>query len=119
MLYDLLVAKQPCDIIIFLSEVYVRILTNQIVSVSNDLLCMSGRHTKHVDIHTRHTKHNLFLDKGTNFILCFYFDMCKLLRAYPFVDMYEIFMPSVHYLPETFKIINKSYVEYCSKNFKK
>ena len=32
-----LAVKQPCDIIFFLSEVYVRILINQIVSIFNDI----------------------------------------------------------------------------------
>ena len=46
---NFLVAKHPCDIIVFLSEVYVRILTNQIVSISNDLLRLPGKYdlTKH------------------------------------------------------------------------
>ena len=35
---NVLVVKQPCDIIVYLSEVYVRILYNQIVLISNDLL---------------------------------------------------------------------------------
>ena len=105
-----MIAKQPCDIIVFLSEVYGRFLTNQILSISNDLLHMSGEY----GLSTRHTKRNLFV----NFIGGFYFDMCKLLTAYPFVDMYEKFVPNVHYLTETFKIINKSYLEYCSKTFK-
>ena len=100
-----MIAKQPCDIIVFLSEVYVRNLTNQIVSISNDLLCMSGEY----GLSTRHTKRNLFVDSGINFIVGFYFDMCKLLTAYPFVDMYEKFVPNVNYLTEAFKIINKSY----------
>ena len=37
-----LAVKQPCDVVVFLSEVYVRILTNQIVSISNYIFCMSG-----------------------------------------------------------------------------
>ena len=110
-----LAAKQACDIIFFSSEVYVRILTNQIVSFSNDLLCISGEY----GLSTRHTKLNLCLDSSANFICGFYFAMSKLLRVYPFVDMYEKFVPNFHYLPETFKIISKSYLEYCSKKFKK
>ena len=80
-----LVTKQPCDIILFLSEVDVRILTNQIVSVSNDLLYISGEYS----LSKRHTKCNLPLDSSANFIRGFYFNMRKLLRAYSFVDMYE------------------------------
>ena len=41
---NFLAAKNPCDVIIFLSEVYVRILTNQVVSISNDFLRMPGEY---------------------------------------------------------------------------
>ena len=67
----------------------------------------------------RHTKRNLSLDSGSNFIRGFYFDTYRLLIAYPSVDMYEKFVPNVHYLSEMFKIINKFYLEYCSKKYKK
>ena len=90
---NFLVVKQPCDIIVSLSEVYVRILTNQIVSIFNDLLRIQ--------------------------VSIFYFDMCKLLRADTFVCMCEKCLPNVAYSAETFKIINKPYLEYCSKKFNK
>ena len=112
---NFLVVKQPCDIIVSLSEVYVRILTNEIVSISNDLLCMSGEY----GLSTICEKRNLFLDSSANFICGLYFDMCKLLRADTFVYMYEKFVPNVDYLVETLKIINKPYLEYCSKKFNK
>ena len=104
-----LVTKQLCDIIVFLSEVDVRILTNQIVSISNDLSCISGEYS----LSRRHTKCNLPFDSSANFIRGFYFNMCKLLRVYAFVDMYE------KSLWQMFKVINKSCLKYCSKKFKK
>ena len=110
---NFLVVKQPCDIIIFLSEVYVRILTNQIVSISNDPLHMSGGY----GLPTMCEKRNLFLDSGANFIRGFHFDMYKLLRGKTFVYMYENFVSNVDYFAETFKIINKLYLEHWSKKF--
>ena len=63
--------------IVFLSEVYLRILTNQIVSISNNLLCLSGEY----GLSKRCEKRELFLDSCANFIHTFYFDMCKLLSG--------------------------------------
>ena len=51
-----LVSKQPCDIIVFLSEVYVGIFTNQIISISNDVLCVSGEY----DLSTRRCSQVIF-----------------------------------------------------------
>ena len=67
---------------------------------------------------TLHEKCDLFLDSEANFICEFYFDMCKLLNVFPFVGMYEKFVPNVDYSPETFKTMKKPYLEYCSKKFK-
>ena len=113
---NFLVAKDPCNIIVFLSKVYVRILTSQVFSISNDLLLLPGKYdlTKYDS-----SKRDLFLDSCVNFIRCFYFDMCKLLRPFGFFHMYENFAPNVDYSAETFKIINKSYLEYCAKKFNK
>ena len=55
---NFLVANQPCDIIVFLSEVYVRILTYQVVSIFNDLLSMSDKKMTKFDS----SKRDLFLD---------------------------------------------------------
>ena len=41
------------------------------------------------------SKRNLFLDSCINFICCFYFDMCKLLRPSDFFHIYEHFEPNV------------------------
>ena len=113
---NFLVAKHPCDIIVFLSEVYVRILSKQVVSISNDLLRLLSMYdlTKYGP-----SKHDFFLDSCVNFIRCFYFDMCKLLRPSDFFHLYENFAPNVDYSVETFKIINKSYLDYCAKKFNK
>ena len=69
---NFLVAKHRCDIFVFLSDVYVRILTNQVASISNDLLRMPGKYdlTK-----CGSSKGDLFLDSCVNFIRCFYFDV--------------------------------------------
>ena len=113
---NFLVAKHPCDSMVFLSEVYVRILTNQVVSISNDLLRMPGKY----DL-TKYglSKRNLFLDSCVIFIRCFCFDMCKLLRLSGFFHICENFAPNADYSAETFKIINKSYLECCAKKFNK
>ena len=100
-----LAAKHSCDIIVSLSKVYVRILTNQIVSISNDLLCLSGEYSLSTMLEKRH----LFLDNDVNFIRLFYFDMCQLSNAFPFVSLYEKFVPNDGYWPETYKIIKKPY----------
>ena len=107
-----LVAKQPCGIINFLSEVYVRILTNQIVSISNDLLFMSGKY----GLSTRHTKRDLFLDSGANFICGFYFNMCKLLTLFrmewgggtkrPFYQFSPVTSTKVGISPQNFLTFN-------------
>ena len=110
-----LVVKQPCDIVVYLSEVYVRILTNQIVSISNDLLSMSGEQ----NLSTIRDKCDMFVDSSVESICSFYFDMCKLLRPETFVYMYDNFVPNVDHSAETFKIINKSYLEYYLKKFNK
>ena len=106
---NVLVAKHPFDIIVFLSEVYVRILTSEVVSISNDLLHLPGNYDL---IKYGSSKDDLFLDSCTNFICCFYFDMCRLLRPSGFVHMYENFAPNVDYSAKTFEIINKFYLEY-------
>ena len=113
---DFLVVKHPCDIIVFLSEVYVRILTNQVISISNKLLHLPGKCdlTKYSS-----SKRDLFWDSCVNFFWCFHFDMCQLLRSSGFFHMYESFPPDVDYSAETFKIINKSYLKYCAKKFNK
>ena len=77
----------------FLSELYVRILTNQIVSISNDLLHMQGEY----GVSMLCLKRNLFLNNGANFIKSLYFDMCKLLSADAFACIYEKFVPNVDY----------------------
>ena len=105
---NFLVVKQPCDILVSLSEVYVKILVNQIVLISNfpgkyDLAKFDS------------TKHDLFILKSS-FIRCFYFDVCKLLRLSGFIHIHKHFAPNVDYLTETFKIINKSYLDYCVKS---
>ena len=110
---NFLVVKHPCDIIVFLSEVYVRILSNQVFLISNDVLRSPGKYglAKYGP-----SKRDLLFDSCVNFICCFYFDMCKLLRLSGFFHIYENFAPNVDYSPETFKIINKSYLGYCEKS---
>ena len=113
---NFLVAKHPCNVIAFLSEVYVKILTNQVVSISIDLLRMPGRYDL---TNYGSSKRDLFLNSYFNFIRCFYFQMCKLLRPSGFFHMYEHFVSNINYLAETFSIINKSYLEYSAKKFNK
>ena len=39
-----IIVKHPCKLVIFLPEFYLRILTNHLVSISNDILCMEGEY---------------------------------------------------------------------------
>ena len=39
---NFIIVKQLSELVIFLSEVYLRILTNYLVSISNEMLCMEG-----------------------------------------------------------------------------
>ena len=98
-----LVAEQPCELAVNLTEVWIRILINDAVSISNNFLiddeyCLSSRKEKRA----------LFLDSCVQFVKSFYFDACKLLNADAFVYMYEKFEPNVHYYANTLKVINKS-----------
>ena len=54
---NFVVAKHSCDIV-FLSEFYNRILTNQLVSISNNILDMIGE----FNLFILHEKCNLFLN---------------------------------------------------------
>ena len=97
-----LVAGQPCELAVNLSEVWIRILINDVVSISNNSLiddeyCLSSRKEKRA----------LFLDSCVQFVKSFYFDACKLLNTDAFVYMCEKFEPNVHYYANTLKIINK------------
>ena len=64
-----LVAKQPFGLAIKLSEVWIRISTNDIVSSSNDFL-INGEY----DLSSRKEKRALFLDSCVQFVKSFYFD---------------------------------------------
>ena len=55
---NFVVAKHSCDIIVFLSEFYNRILTNQLVSISYNILDMIGE----FNLFILHEKCNLFLN---------------------------------------------------------
>ena len=41
---NFIIVKHPSELVIFLSEVCLRILTNYLVSISNDILYMEGEH---------------------------------------------------------------------------
>ena len=84
-------------------------------SISNDILHMLGK----FGLSTLHEKRSMFLDSSAHFTHCFYFDLCKLLRLCAFLYMHERFMSNVDYSAESFKIINKPYLEYCTKKFNK
>ena len=103
-----LFAKQPCELAVKLYEVRIRILINDIVS--NDLL-LDGEYR----LSNRKEKRALFLNSCVEFVKSFYFEACKLLKANVFVFMYEKFEPSVHYCANTLKIVNKPYLDYCTR----
>ena len=81
--------KHPCDLVIVWSEVWLRILLNEIISVSDNIL-NSGQYCNS----SRKEKRALFLDVVVQFVKKIYFDVCKLLRADAFVDMYKRFDPN-------------------------
>ena len=77
----LLIVKNPADLVVALSKVYVRILTNVFYSISNDILQMTGEY-KGRDIVEQHS---LFLDYSVSFICTFYFEnVCMLLKTFSF-----------------------------------
>ena len=109
-----LVAKQPYELAVKLSEVWIRILFNNIDCISNDLL-IDGEY----GMSDRKENRELFLDSYVQFVKSFYFYVCKLLKANTFVYMYEKFEPNVHYCASTLEIVNKSYVDYCTRKCNK
>ena len=111
------VAKDSADLIVALSEVYVRILTNIFYSISNKILQMKGE-CESLSISTRLEKRDLFLDYSIRFIRGFYFDVCLLLKKTLFSVMFEQFELNVDFCTENLKIINYFYLQYCIKKFK-
>ena len=109
-----IVVKQPCELSVKLSEIWTRISVNDIVSISNDLLT-DGEY----GMSNRKENRALFLASCEQFLKSFYFDACKLLKANAFVYMYEKFEPNVHYCANALKIVNKPYLDYCSKKYSK
>ena len=109
-----LVAKQPNELAVKLSEVWIRILINDIVSISNDPL-IDGEY----GLSSRKEKRALCLGSSVQFVKSFSFDSCKLLKANAFVYMYEKFESNVHYCANTLKIVNKHYLDYCKRKYNK
>ena len=107
-----LVAKQPCDLAVKLSEVWIRILINDIASISSDFL-INGKYC----LSSRKEKRALFLDSWVQFVKCFYFDACKLLYANAFVFVCEKFESSIHDCANTLEIVNKCYLDYCTRKY--
>ena len=102
-----LVVKQPCELPVKLSEVWIRILINKILSISDDFL-INGEY----GLSSRKEKRVLFLDSCMQFVKNFYFDACKLLNADAFIFIYEDFQPN------TLLIVNKPYLDYCSRKYR-
>ena len=98
-----LVAKQPCELAVKLCEVWIRILINNIVSISNDFLI-----NDEFGLSRRKEKRALFLDSCVQFLKSFYSVACKLLNANAFVFMYEK-------MKKKLKIVSKSYLDYFSR----
>ena len=107
-----LVAKQPCELAVKLSEVWVRTFINDIVSISNNLQ-IDGEY----GMSCRKENRKFFLDNCAQFVKKLYFDAYKMLKANAFVYMYVTFEPSVHYSADTLKIVNKPYLDYCSRKY--
>ena len=75
---NFLIVKKPSDIVVVLSEVYVRILFNILYEVSKDILKMPGEYKGRDSAEWR----ELFLDYRVSFVRTFYFDnVCPLLKS--------------------------------------
>ena len=77
-----LVAKQPCELAVKLSEVWVRTFINDIVSISNNLQ-IDGEY----GMSCRKENRKFFLDNCAHFAKKLYFDAYKMLKANAFVYM--------------------------------
>ena len=71
-----LIAKKPCEVAAKLSEVWVGILNNNIVSISNDLQ-IDGEY----GMSSRKENRKFFLDSCAQFVKNFYSDTSKMLKA--------------------------------------
>ena len=71
-----LIAKQPCKVAAKLSEVWVGILNNNIISISNDLQ-IDGEY----GMSSRKENRKFFLDSCAQFVKNFYSDTSKMLKA--------------------------------------
>lgn len=116
-MYDFfLIVKQPCGIVIFLSKVYLRIISNHLVLISNDILCMIGGDK----LSLLAENCSLFLNYSARFIRSFYFDdLCKLFKSPGFKYIYDELVPDVDYSTESFNISNKHNLDFCMKMFTK
>ena len=112
---NFLIEKNPADLLVFLSEVYVRILINIFYSVSNDILQMPGRY-KGRDVAEQH---DLFSDYFVSFICTSYIEnVCPLLKPTCLLHMYKVFEIKYDYSGENLMIFNDSCLQYCVKKFK-
>ena len=93
-----------------MSEVSIEILINDIVFISNDSL-INGEY----GLSGRKEKRAIILDSCVQFVKSFCFDVCKLFDANLFVFKYDKFERNVHYCVSTLKIVNKTYLDYCSR----
>ena len=109
-----LVAKQPRKLAVKSSEVLIRILINDIASISNNFLT-DGEY----GLSSRKEKKALFLDSCAQFLKSFYYDASKFLNANVLVHIYDKFEPNLHYCVNTLKIVNKPYLDYCSRKYSK
>ena len=107
-----LVAEQSCELAVKLSKVGVRILINDIVSISNGLL-IDGEY----GMCSRKENRAWFLDTCVQSVKNFYFYTCKMLKTNAFVYMYDKFEPNVHNSANTLKIDYKPYLDYCTKKY--
>ena len=95
----------PSDIVVCYSEILVRILNNNIVSISNDFLLMSGEYS----FNKMYENRGFILDRGLQFIIKLYGDICKKLNALAF-ELFDYFEPDKHYTSDAFKILNRYYL---------
>ena len=82
-------------------------MINKILSISDDFL-INGEY----GLSSRKEKRVLFLDSCMQFVKIFYFDARKLLNADAFIFIYEDFQPN------TLLIVNKPYLDYCSRKYR-
>ena len=108
-------AKNSAEIIECYLEVLVRLLLSGLVHVGDSFLQMCKEFSHESDIKRK----NLFLDYAIKGFKSFFNEYYRQLKVAIFLYMYKNFSPKSNYNPDSFKIINRHYLEFLTKKFDK